>query len=302
MVYVAENIVIVVEESNMPPKPGKFDPYQRMRSSEFELQYKRDEDLAKVGLHHHDFFEIFYLISGNVTYTIEGRLYRVLPGDLLLISPMELHQVTIQPDEGGYERFVLWVSEECVRRLGAGKADLTRALDPAEDGYVNQLRLGSGAEDIRLLLTELYTESHSDRFGSSLLCDGLLTRLLISINRFESETTSDARRKGQQSDIVAAVIEYIGDHYAESLSLDDLAERFYISKYHLSHEFSRQTGSGVYRYIQKKRLLIARARMAQGEKPTEVSTACGFRDYGGFYRAFRAEYGISPREFVNSLR
>ena len=81
-----------------------------------------------------------------------------------------------------------------------------------------------------------------------------------------------------------------------------LAERFFVSKYHLSHEFNRQVGTGVYHYIQKKRLLIARQLLAQGKKPNQVYISCGFTDYTGFYRAFKAEYGVSPREFAAEVR
>ena len=88
----------------------------------------------------------------------------------------------------------------------------------------------------------------------------------------------------------------------EPLSLEQLAEQVYVSKYHLSHEFNRLVGTSVYRYIQKKRLLIARQLLAQGKRPSEVYNACGFGDYAGFYRAFRNEYGVSPREYAYSVR
>ena len=101
---------------------------------------------------------------------------------------------------------------------------------------------------------------------------------------------------------VSKVIDYVNLHYGEQLSLDMLAERFFVSKYHLSHEFNRQVGTSIYRYIQKKRLLIARQLMAQGKRPNEVYSACGFGDYAGFYRAFKAEYGTGPREYALSVR
>ena len=75
----------------MAGKLSVYEPRQEMLASDFEIQHKRDTYLKNVELHHHDFYEIYYLVSGDVTYVIEGRLCRVLPGDLLLISPQELH-------------------------------------------------------------------------------------------------------------------------------------------------------------------------------------------------------------------
>ena len=61
-------------------------------------------------------------------------------------------------------------------------------------------------------------------------------------------------------------------------------------------------GTSIYRFIQKKRLLVARQLIAQGRRPNEVHSLCGFGDYTGFYRAFKAEYGMTPREFSLASR
>ena len=85
-------------------------------------------------------------------------------------------------------------------------------------------------------------------------------------------------------------------------TLDALAERFFISKYHLLRKFEAQVGTTVHRYILQKRLLNAKQLLAGGLAPSEVCTYCGFGDYANFYRAFRAEYGTTPRQYVQSLR
>lgn len=285
----------------MALQPQHFSALQQMKGVDFELQYKRDSYLNVVELHHHDFYEIFYLISGDVTYTIESKLYKVLPGDLLLISPRELHQVHIQSERSIYERYVLWVSPEFVARLSSPESDLLSALDPSRGGYRNQLRLeGGDRQRVLSLLEQLYQEQ-GEGFGADLLSGSLLTQLLVMVNRLTLRETLPVEDLSRSSKTVTQVIDYIQIHYGEPLSLDLLADRFFVSKYHLSHEFQRQVGTGVYRYIQKKRLQIARHLLSQGEKPNNVASLCGFPDYAGFYRAFRAEYGTSPREFASGI-
>lgn len=287
----------------MALQPQKFNTKQQMKGSDFELQYKRDTYLNDVELHHHDFYELYYLISGDVTYTIESKLYKVLPGDILLISPRELHQVHIQAERSVYERYVLWLSPEFVEKLSTRQSDLLQALDPSRPGYANQLRLqASDRQRMLSLLEQLYQEDQADAFGADLLPLSLLTQLLITVNRLALGQELPFEDLAHSSKTVTQVIEYIHLNYAEPLSLDMLAEKFYVSKYHLSHEFQRQVGTGVYRYIQKKRLQIARRLLSQGQKPNEVYSLCGFADYAGFYRAFRSEYGSSPREFASSLK
>lgn len=287
----------------MPLQPQRFDPRQEMRHTDFELQYKRDSYLKDVELHHHDFFEIYFLLSGDVTYLVESKIVHVMPGDLLLISPRELHQVCIQPEMADYERYVLWVGPQVLRELSTEKTDLLSGLDPSRPGYGNQLRLRpEDRSRIQSLMASLHRESQSTGYGSDLLCRSLLTQLLVQINRLVSQQGTHADEDTHTSRAVAQVVSYVNLHYAEELSLDGLAERFYVSKYHLSHEFQRQVGTSVYRYVQKKRLLIARQLMAQGKKPSEVYSLCGFGDYAGFYRAFKAEYKTTPREYASSVR
>ncbi len=287
----------------MASQPQRFDPRQEMLRRDFELQYKQDSYLKNVELHHHDFFEIYFLVSGDVTYQIESRIVHVMPGDLLLISPRELHQVRIKPEMSIYERYVLWIAPETLARLSSPQADLSAGLDPTRSGLSNLLRLTP--EDrtaVQGLLASLDQECSSEQYGAELLRESLLTQLLVRVNRLSFRQGVCPEEDTRTSRAVDQVVSFINLHYGEALSLDSLAEQFYVSKYHQSHLFQRQMGTSLYRYIQKKRLMISRQLMAQGQKPSEVYTACGFCDYPGFYRAFKAEYGTSPREFILSAR
>lgn len=281
----------------------RFDPRQEMGREDFELQYKRDTYLQDVELHHHDFHELYFLISGDVTYTIESRQYHVMPGDLLLISPQELHQICIRPEMSDYERYVLWVDPQLLGRISTPLSDLSRNIGPTNPKQGNLLRLKpEDASHVQKLFEQLWLETENEDYGSDLLRQSLLIQLLVTINRLAANPSGHFEEVTHSSRAVSAVVDYVNLHYHEPLSLDQLAELVYVSKYHLSHEFNRQVGTSVYRYIQKKRLLIARQLLAQGQRPNEVYSSCGFTDYAGFYRAFRAEYAISPREYARSVR
>lgn len=278
-----------------------FDPRQEMFRPDYEISHRQDTYLKDVQLHHHDFYEVYFLMSGDVTYAIESNIYHVMPGDVLLISPRELHQLFVQPDMEPYERYVLWVDAQLLRSLSSDSTDLAACFDTDRENYTNLLRLQPEQRStVRSLMEAIYQESKHSDFGEDVLSRALLTSLMVQINRAVRQSTalSPASRSGG---VVSEVVSYINIHYAEALSLDMLAEKFYVSKYHLSHEFNKQIGISVYKFIQKKRLLIARQLMALGRKPNDVFGDCGFRDYVGFYRAFRAEYGVSPREYFDSV-
>lgn len=81
---------------------------------------------------------------------------------------------------------------------------------------------------------------------------------------------------------------------ADLLTIDQLAEQFFVSKYHLMHEFSQKTGTSIYRYLMQQRLHAVCELLEQGTVPNEAYLQCGFKDYANFYRAFRSAYGQSP--------
>ncbi len=277
----------------------RFDPRQEMRGRDFELQHKRDFQLKDVELHHHDFFEVYFLIAGDVTYLIDGKMIHVMPGDLLLISPRELHQVCIQPEMSAYERYVLWVDPMVIQRLSTTQSDLSIGLS----NFGHHVRLKpQDRSRVQAMLEMLHREVDADDYGSDLLRQSLLTQLLVTVNRLASQQDPWTEEENHTDQAVEQVMGYVNLHYNEPLTLDMLAEQCYVSKYHLSREFNRKMGTSIYHYIQKKRLLIAQQLMDQGKRPNEVYSLCGFNDYTCFYRAFKSEYGISPREYALTTR
>ena len=273
-----------------------------MLRPDFEVVHKRDSDLKEVELHHHDFYEVNFLISGDVTYVIESRVYHVKPGQMLIINPRELHQVYIQPDAAPYERYMLWIAPSLLQSLSSRQTDLCRCFDMTRPHYGNLLHLPTEQRrNIPDMIETLLEYQEQPGYGYDLLQRNLLTELMIHVNRLADLPNTITESDSSSNTVVAKVIEYINEHYREPLSLDFLAEHFFVSKYHLSHEFNRQMGTGIYQFIQKKRLLIARELMTQGQKPVDVYATCGFGDYAAFFRAFKKVYGVSPRAYVQSL-
>lgn len=273
----------------------QFSPTQSMFGETFQIFHYCDSKPINTDVHYHDYYEVCCFISGDIEYWIEGRIYRPKPGDILLINPSELHRHIVNKQTHTYERIVLWIKKEYLEGLkfdiplvdcfNNKNFEITRHIKPAPIMRT----------DIISKLSELSNEFYSDEYGSKLCAYSIFLRFMVELNRLALLIGENREEESEQPSLVIEVLQYISDHYSEELSLDALSQKFFVSKYHLSHEFSNTVGTSIYRYILLKRLLAARQLLLSGVTPSEAALRCGFKDYTSFFRAFKGEYGISPR-------
>ena len=286
----------------MAVKHQRFDTRQTMHRTTFEVFRYKDAYLKEVALHHHDFYEVYFFLSGNVQYNIESRSYLLTPGDVLLISPMELHQPMFGPEHREYERIVLWIDKQFLEGFSLPGQSFTACFDSSSPNHSNLLRPeGVQRQFLMFLLEQLIQESGSQEPYQEICALSYLAQVLVLLNRLALQQQKEEPVATQDS-TVYNVLGYINEHYNENLTLDELANRFFVSKYHLSREFQRLVGTSVHRYIVQKRLVMAKQMLSSGRPSSEVYQHCGFGDYSNFYRAFRAEYQISPKEYVLRLK
>lgn len=284
----------------MRERSQRFDPRQVMQREDFEVFHYKDPRPGFVEVHHHDFYEVYFLLGGKVSYWVEGRIIHMVPGDLLFINPMELHRPLPDPDEPICERFVLWINREYLEQLSTDQLSLTGCFDTSRPDHTHLIRPDAAERAVLTArLGELVREYYSKDLGSHLSATGAFLQLIVQLNRLADR--SNSIREGEQlSLLVQNAMQYIGENISSALSLEEIAGQLFVSKYHLSHAFSAEVGISVYRYILLRRLLLARQLLLDGEPAGQVCRSCGFSDYTSFYRAFKSEYGISPREFTNS--
>ena len=119
---------------------------------------------------------------------------------------------------------------------------------------------------------------------------------MIQLNRVAIHDGIEYLSNSSSNKKMIDVIDYLNEHLTDDLSIDFLAETFYLSRYHLMHAFKEETGYTIGNYLSTKRLLLARDRIRQGEPITNVCYECGFRNYSTFSRAYKKNFGCSPRE------
>lgn len=286
----------------MASKAQRFETRQHMNKNTFEIFRYKDAYLKEVALHHHDFYEVYFFLSGNVQYNIESRSYLLTPGDVLLISPMELHQPMFGAEQKTYERIVLWIDKQFLEGFSLPGQSFTACFDTKAPGHTNLLRPeGVARQLLTFMLEQLMAENASEAPYQEIAALSYLAQVLIALNRLSQQNQGQNTITTKDSSVYS-VLGYINEHYSEDLTLDYLANQFFISKFHLSREFQRLVGTSVHRYIIQKRLVMAKQMLSEGKPSSEVYQLCGFGDYSNFYRAFKAEYQISPKDYVLLLK
>ncbi len=280
----------------------KFTSRQYMVKNDFEFFHTREELPPNVEYHNHDFYEIFFYISGKVTYIIEGKSYRLKPGDIILINNRELHRTIIESGED-YERIVIWIRPDYITNLNTDSTDLTMCFESSAKKKYNLLRPDTETlAYLKSIVQKLEKAYYNSGFGSEVLKNAYINELVVYLNKAYLYTKDEEIEADiEYNQKISNIIKYINANLDSELSLENISARFYISKYHLLREFKKYTGFTIHRFIQKKRLIMARMLLKEDVKVSEVSMICGFGDYSNFIRTFKREYGISPKVFAREI-
>jgi AraC-like DNA-binding protein len=266
-------------------------------NKDFEFFYLKDRKSMEFDFHFHDFNKIIIFISGNVTYLIEGIAYKLKPWDILLVSSSEIHKTII--DTGGtYERMIIWVNSNFLISHDSPGSSLLTCFAIASKEKRNILRLNPELlRQGKYILTQLKAEYNNDDFGNQVLKNSLFLQFIVYLNRlYLHPETIKQQADGDYDESIGKVLSHINENLSEDMSIEGLAARFYMSKYHLMHKFKGQTGYTIHSYILQKRLIMANLLIKSGKTITEACAECGFRDYSSFIRAFKKMYGLSPKK------
>ena len=256
---------------------------------DFRLFHINDQTKKDFSYHYHDFHKIIVFISGKVTYHIEGKAYHLKPRDILLVSQGAIHKPEIDPSVP-YERYIFWIRDDLSCQ------ELNTCFQKANDRSFNLVRADSALQErLKDLLPEIEQTLQNKHFGDTVLRNALFTQFMIYINRIFLRTSSSPDKKTYSSDTqVEQLLKYINRNLSENLSIDQLANRFFLSKYHMMRKFKNETGYTIHNYITSKRLLMARSLISQGMPVMKAAQASGFHDYTTFVRAYKKQFGKAP--------
>lgn len=251
----------------------------------------RDTAGQERDFHFHEFDKVVLLISGSVDYAVEDTVYALAPWDVLLVPHHTIHKAVIDKS-APYERIIIYLDRkyfDCV----LPEAHLAECFARAEKTGQHLLTPTARQRELIAAAANGYEESLTDdEPGAQAMRDTLMMQLVIHINRISTAAPEHPVKKLDPK--IESTLSYINEKLSAELSVDALAERVYLSRYHFMRLFKAQTGSTVHAYVRQKRLMYAARLIREGVNANKAALDSGFSDYSTFHRAFTESFGISP--------
>ena len=262
-------------------------------NEQFRLFHLKDQTRKEFSYHYHDFHKVVIFISGKAAYHIEGKAYQLKPWDILLVNRHAIHRPEIDPSVP-YERFILWIQNDIPWQ------ELLKCFQKANDRSYNLVRLNSALQEkMKDILFELENSAKSDEYGREILTQSLFLQFMVYLNRIflEKQYIYDARSYSSDSQI-EELLRYINHNLTEDLSIETLARKYSLSKYHMMRKFKEETGYTIHNYIISSRLLLARTNISKGTPILQAAQLSGFSDYTTFSRAYKKQFGTAPSQTI----
>ena len=299
----AGNTLDMLELKNKLDSMGIFleNIYQELEMSSSYVDCHRDISTARerVQPHSHSFYElIFCCSSDNIQYLLGSQRYRLQKGDVLFIPPGVSHgplfpEVMDRP----YERIVVWINAELLQQFYRKWPEIEHASGCWRSSYLLRTRGTYWEDPIGETFRRGCSESDKRHPGWEAALYGNTTLLITLLNR--ALLSDRMHPPSEQNELLDKLLEYVESRLKEKISISSAARQLLVSESTITHLCRNRLGISFYRYVTQKRLTVAKQLMTECIPLGQIGEMAGFCDYSAFYRAFKQEYGISPREYRN---
>lgn len=244
--------------------------------------------------HFHNYYELYLLLEGEISYFVEQSCYHMKPGDMLFFTNQEIHKAVNLKDTP-FTRMVIHIDPLYIWQFCTAQTNLLGCFHQHKPGAQNRISL---TESEQQLFQEYFYQIKAGmdmEYGNDLRAMTALINLFLMVNEEffslpdESDDITDYR--------IQPIIAYINQHLSEALTLDSIAQACSLDKYYLSHLFKKETGSTIFQYILVKRVALSKELLSLGSSVAEACQQSGFGDYANFIRSFKKITGCSPGSF-----
>lgn len=277
--------------------------------SDYPVYCKTKRDTAVMAfIHAHNGYEFHFPCSSVGICVVDGQQLEFVPGKLTIIRPGAYHYIR-STQTAEYWRMILSVDETYLAELAAQEpvvAALTERWFAAEQVGAAQLFVEAKEERdaIQYLLSTIERELEQRRPHFQLIVKARLLELFALLGRQEAPDLSKrVMVPAAYRQLMTEVADYISDRHTETLSMDELADRFHLSKSYLHKLFKQHTGLTPNQYQLLQRINHAKALLGETDEPiTDIALRLGFGEMAYFSRCFKEATGVTPSFYRSSMR
>lgn len=275
--------------------PSNFYQELEMDSQYVDTHQDISDSNATFQFHSHTFYELLCCRNTcGVEYLVGTDRYKLQKGDIIFVPPGISHRPLL-PDHMTelYTRDVLWISEEFLQMF----TKIMPELSPDIYSKASLLRTaGTRWEYICELFRDGVKEAETGQLGWNMLVVSNATTILVHLTRAARDLHAEPL-KAEKPELLDQVLTYVERHLSEKITLADIARHFFISESTITQTFRKKMGVSFYRCVTQRRLIAAKGLIEKAIPLESVAEQVGFSDYSSFFRAFKQEYGISPRQY-----
>lgn len=244
-------------------------------------------------LHFHDSNEILFTLNDNCSFFLDGQLFDISRGALILIPEGAIHR-KINPPTVVPMSYSLHYPISLLDAYSTPFTDLIQTFGSTSAC----IQLPNDAIKPVTAMFQSCILPTEETFGSDIRRNMTLLNLLLDLYPLLSADSGEGTVHSNTSPLISELIEYINAHLTERLTLDDLSNLFFISKYNLCRQFKKETGFTIIEYINSSRIRMACSLLRKEKAITDIGSRVGFPNASHFIHTFRQNTGMTPRAYL----
>jgi AraC-like DNA-binding protein len=232
---------------------------------------------------HAEDYELTYVIKGGASFTVNGVTHELQGGDLLFLSEGDIKEAYTHP-QNLMQCYAINFTAKYQKTKNTGGGTIFPTL--------SHIGLRQDIIDMFRELTICWTEQQNGYVMKSRALLMLIIHRLSEIILYDVDAEPGDYRIGK-------ITRYISLHYADKLTVKNLARQVRLDLDYFGQLFKRETGMTVHQYITKVRIRNAENMLQSGHyKVQDAAEHCGFSDVFHFYKSFKALRGFPPSRCI----
>lgn len=265
------------------------------------LFYHTRSDDCNVEVHLHDSYEIFMALSSNIRYHIEGCIYDLDIGDIVITNEKEIHRPVVS-DDSPYERWFVQFKPSIFSHFFDKEYNPLSIFENRPLGQNNKIPYFNATNNpIYKLFEEVELLNKDKAAKNQIIIKSLLVKILAELEERYRLHPSKEKYVSNIDDRIELVIKELDHNFSKPFNLEELSKKHFMDKYYLCHLFKDTTGFSLLEYVQSKRIQQAKMLISNGIGIMQAARQSGFDEYSNFYKTFSKLVKMPPKRYKDHI-